>query len=460
MSVIVLVADGLRVDTLTSAIDAGKVPALARLREDGSLNSLTSVFPSVTGPAYTPFLLGRFPGPVGLPGLRWYDRTRKLPRMPGHARSYVGPEMRYVDADLDPYAPTLFELVPSSLAAMNVIGRGLRKGERIGHGVRFIVRTGVTHFRGNVRGWLAIDQDIAERFAEGILKTNPAFAFAALTGIDKTSHSEGQESALTAAALEIVDQTVSTIRANSERSQRWHDTHLWVVSDHGHSTVTQHEDLAGLVQEWGLSTVSHPWTIRLAPEAAVMVSGNAMAHIYVGLRDRNSAESHRESLRSRLLARESVDMVMIPGENSCEIQSFTRGNAVVTWSGNSLSYQTLTGDPLSIGAQKNISADRAYDISIDSSYPDALVQISHLAQSPRSGDLVLSAAPGWDFRARYEPIPHVSTHGSLHRDHMLVPLLTNRPPKTTPRRTTDVMPSVLAALGLPVPDHLDGASFL
>jgi arylsulfatase A-like enzyme len=43
---------------------------------------------------------------------------------------------------------------------------------------------------------------------------------------------------------------------------------------------------------------------------------------------------------------------------------------------------------------------------------------------------------------------------------MEVPLLLNRPAARTPRRTADVMPSVLTALGLPVPAGLDGASFL
>ena len=73
---------------------------------------------------------------------------------------------------------------------------------------------------------------------------------------------------------------------------------------------------------------------------------------------------------------------------------------------------------------------------------------------------MLSAARGWDFRARYEPIPHVSSHGALHREHMDVPLLINRPSVRTPRRTVDVMPSVLAALGLDIPGGLDGRSFL
>ena len=98
--------------------------------------------------------------------------------------------------------------------------------------------------------------------------------------------------------------------------------------------------------------------------------------------------------------------------------------------------------------------------TMESDYPDAVVQISHLAGASRSGEIILSASRGWDFRARYEPIPHVSSHGALHREHMLVPLLVNRPPARLPLRTADVMPSALRALGLDVPGGLDGESFL
>jgi hypothetical protein len=43
---------------------------------------------------------------------------------------------------------------------------------------------------------------------------------------------------------------------------------------------------------------------------------------------------------------------------------------------------------------------------------------------------------------------------------MLVPLLVNQPIAGTPRRTVDVMPSALVALGLPVPAGLEGESFV
>jgi hypothetical protein len=124
------------------------------------------------------------------------------------------------------------------------------------------------------------------------------------------------------------------------------------------------------------------------------------------------------------------------------------------------SYERESGDPLGIGHDlSRVSADAAYDATIETDYPDSLVQIAHLLTASRSGDIVLSAARDWDFRARYEPIPHVSSHGALHREHMLVPLLLNRPATHKPRRTVDVMPSALVVLGKAVPNGLDGVSF-
>jgi hypothetical protein len=62
--------------------------------------------------------------------------------------------------------------------------------------------------------------------------------------------------------------------------------HLWIVSDHGHSRVTSHEDLTSVIEDVGHRTMSHPWVVTLGAEVAVMVSGNAMAHLYCDVRSR------------------------------------------------------------------------------------------------------------------------------------------------------------------------------
>jgi hypothetical protein len=444
---------------------AGLVPSLNALRDEGSLSTITSVFPSVTGPAYAPFVMGRYPGPIGLPGLRWYDRERKTCRLPGNSRSYVGFEMKYVDTDIAPEAPTMFELAPSSLAALNVISRGLNSKDILGRSPGFVARTAKTHFTGRVQGWLEIDRQISREVVDRIRKTHPAFVFAAFTGIDKTSHSEGHEGAYVEKGYQIIDDTVAAIRDDAEKLGTWEETHVWIVSDHGHSPVLQHDDIAGLIGRLGFRTIAHPFVFSSRGEAAVMVSGNAMAHIYLDLERRtrpwlSDLGGRWQAVRDSLLARESVDIMILPtAMGSCEVHAHGRGFAVMNWDATKISYQPATGDPLGIGAQHDLDDRAAYDVTFNTDYPDSLVQIARLSDSPRSGEIILSAARNWDFRAKYEPIPHTSSHGALHREHMLVPLLTNHPIKRNPRRTVDVMPSALDALGIPVPSGLDGVSF-
>jgi hypothetical protein len=466
VTVVILLADGVRPDTLSTAINSGKVPALARLRAEGAFHRITSCFPSVTGPAYTPFLMGRFPGPVGLPGLRWFDRQRSACSFPDYTRSYVGPQVNRINGDLDPAAPTMFELCSESLGSLTPVSRGLARRNRLGTlSPRTAWRVARTHFSGDVSKWLGVDREIATMVSDHIQRAKPEFTFAALIGVDKTSHSAGQPSELTDEALCIVDETVARIRADAERDGRWDSMHLWVTSDHGHSPVTSHEDLAGLVAELGFRTVAHPWIYTLRPEVAVMVSGNAMAQVYLDLGSRTRRfwpmmAPRYLALVDALLERDSVDLMILPNEKGATVRS-SRGDAEIETRVDRLSYRRVTGDPL--GVERDVccmSLDESYDMTIASDYPDSILQIARIAGSSRSGEVILSAARGWDFRSKYEPIPHVSSHGALHQEHMFVPLLTSRRYGTQPRRTTDVMPSALAALGRTPPMGLDGESFI
>jgi hypothetical protein len=464
--VIVLVADGARPDAFAGSLN--DLPALRRLRDEGGIFDVTSVFPSVTGPAYTPFLLGRFPGPIGIPGLRWYDRARTACGWPDYARSYVGYEMGRIDADLDPAAPTIFELVPRSVAALSVVTRGLAPTGRVGGLTpRSALRAALTHFRGRAERWLDVDREVADEIVRRMRDERPDYLFAALTGVDKASHARGHEHAMVRDALAIVDDTVARLRDDAERGGWWDDTHLWIVSDHGHAAVHTHDDLAGAVGAEGHRTVAHPWSAGIAPDAAVMVSGNAMAHVYLALDERcrpwwPRLAARWSPLADALLARPSVDLLLLPhSPDRCEVRSAARGAAMVERQGARFRYvRQGPGDPLCCRADLEGSANELYDATRDGLYPDAVVQIAALAGSARAGDMILSATPGFDFRRHYEPIPHRSAHGALHRDHMVVPLLLNRPPAHAPRRTTDLFASTLAALGVAPPAVMDGESFV
>jgi hypothetical protein len=192
-----------------------------------------------------------------------------------------------------------------------------------------------------------------------------------------------------------------------------------------------------------------------------------MAHVYLerGSRERRGWPALEEKWRplgDLLLERPSVDLLLLPvNDDLCYVcGSSERGMASVARHGRCVSYRPLTGDPLGLGAEPTgfLEADEAWELCSRSKYPDALVQIASLAGSSRVGDMIVSAAPGFDFRAHYEPIPHVSTHGALHREHMLVPVLASRPYANAPLRTVDLMPSALGALGITIPDNLDGVT--
>jgi arylsulfatase A-like enzyme len=69
------------------------------------------------------------------------------------------------------------------------------------------------------------------------------------------------------------------------------------------------------------------------------------------------------------------------------------------------------------------------------------------------------ARAGFDLRSRFEYQPHNGSHGALERDHMLVPAAVNaRFADDRPLSAVDLFPSILSALGLPVPAGLSGRS--
>lgn len=440
----ILVADGVRPDTLTAAMQEGLLPTLDALRRSGSARTVTSVFPSVTGPAYVPFLMGLHPGEAGLPGIRWWDRTGTRAYAHGHARSYVGFEALRQDGDLAPDHPTLFELAARPVAALTPIGRGLPAGARIGAGLAWWPRIARTHFGGDVAGWLRLERTLADRVAEHAHRERSDLVFFAHQCVDKFSHQLGHASPAVRDALRLVDGMAARLLDDAER--RGDPLAVTVVSDHGHTPVHAHEDLATFVRTLGHGVLAHPWTFAGGDDVAVMVSGNAMAHLYLELTRRDRpwwpALARRWTpLVEALLGCEAVDLLLLPhAPTRCEVRTRVRGAACVErLPDGTVTYTPIDGDPLGLGgAVRAADAEAAYDATIETTYPDALVQILALGGAARAGEIIVSAAPGWDLRSRYEPIPHVSTHGSLHRDHLLVPLITSRPQAAAARRTADV----------------------
>lgn len=466
--VLVVVLDGVRPDTLREACDAGHAPALAQLRAEGGDHTITTVFPSVTGLGYVPFIAGRHPVTSGIPGLRWFDRARTHIRRGSHARSYVGWGMRYFDTDLAPDATTIFEQEPRSYAAMSMVARGLPANRWLGRGIGWQLRGARIHFgKGGLRRWIDWDRDVVGHVARYVARHDPRFALAAVLTPDKVQHAEGITSPLLLETIQLGDALVAELRRDLERRGRWTGTKLWVVSDHGHAPVPRHDELVDVLADLGLSVSAHPFAGKAKrSDAVVGVSGNAMAHVYFDgtRRTRLFGETlggRWGEITQALCARESVDLALVPtGPTECLVRAPGRGEALVRWAGDRVSYYPVDGDPLRLDDElEDLDPADAWEACLPTEHPDALVQIAHVAQAARSGDVILSAAREWDFRQRYEPVLHVSGHGALHRDHMLVPLLMNHAPAGVPRRTVDIGTSAARALGLRTVGR-DGTAFV
>ena len=87
-------------------------------------------------------------------------------------------------------------------------------------------------------------------------------------------------------------------------------------------------------------------------------------------------------------------------------------------------------------------------------HPDALYRVWSALANPNAGELLVSAAPGWEF-ADLGGRHHAGggSHGSLDRGRLVVPVLTVGVDAAI-RRITDVMPAALAHFGVEPPAYV------
>ena len=121
-------ADGARMDVFEYLLERGDLENVQKyVVSPGKFLKGVTVFPSTTGPAYTPYLLGRFPGRCNFPGIRWFDRRYYAgnPFSLRRFRSYAGPEAFLMNGDIESPSPTLFGMIPGSVSILNEITRDM-----------------------------------------------------------------------------------------------------------------------------------------------------------------------------------------------------------------------------------------------------------------------------------------------------------------------------------------------
>lgn len=453
-----LLIDGLRPDVAERELAAGRLPHLAALTASGVRTRAVTAFPSTTSVAYLPFLTGELPGRCNIPSIRWLDRStyRGRPWRDRNAlRSYCGYQAGMLDADIATDVRTIFERVPSSAALFSMITRGLDPTRNLRATVRKLWGT-VSHFT----EWHQPSDDIVGRGLLKALNSPAQFVFAQFPAVDGYSHADRPDGPKVLRALARVDAAIGAAVAALNARNELDETLVLVVSDHGSALVHSHLDLAQWFRSRGVPTLSHPALWRSRPRAAVMVAGNGAAAVYVrpGIaRDtRIPFDALREAgtfgtstdLIAELVAHDAVAMLAAEnGAGGIRVAS-RNGEADITARGDVIEYHARTGDPLSMGGSFEGTAADWLARTFDGPFPDAAVMLLDQFSSPRSGDLIVAAAEGWDLREQWEYPEHHAGHGSLIAAHMLTPAWSNRALPTGPLRTVDLYGVILDWLGV------------
>lgn len=458
-------ADGSRADVFSELLKSGDLPNISKyLVERGCYKEAVTVFPSTTGPAYTPYILGKYPGRCNLPGIRWFDRDIYNDKLLSfnRFRSYIGLETYFMNRDVSLDYQTLFEIFPRNVNIFNELSRGagFKNDKTLFSKLYYKVKSHFTDKSDEV-------DLVARRILLQSLKEYPDFIYAVFLGIDTYSHLNHPFHKKVINSYRRIDEMIGLLAKNLESEGRLEETLIIVASDHGLTQTHSHFDSLEFMNHQGYKTFYYPNVFKhfTDADAASLISGNAMANIYVKSKDgwgRKSTFEELAGLVDNFIERPEVDIVAgLDHKGRSRIKS-TMGEAV-TWldkDGN-INYQKIKGDPFNYnGMPKKMSSEEALAHSFNTEYPDALLQIIQLLESPRTGDLILSAGPGYDLRAKHENPEHRSSHGALFRDHMLVPLVMNAKVNKEFIRTVDIFPTILSFLGQSIPNNIDGISLV
>jgi hypothetical protein len=471
---VLAVIDSLKPEMLDLAIDEGRAPALAALRERGTyVRDCLSTFPSVTPVASAAIATGCGPGEHHIPSMNWYHRGEEryveygsslaATRAFGVVRSLYDTVYNMNMAHLSRARKTLFEHLDDAgfrtACTTWLIYRGRTRHDPSGASVYRRIAEAV-QFRHPVYGarelfyadlfdsrntgctsalGLPGQRDRHTGCVGAYLVEHDLFDFLLFSLPDNDTHShkagpDGQVRSIAEAdrALERIMHTAGGVDAFLA------DHAVIVMSDHSQTTV---EEPVNLADAFGDARVLIPADPAPA-EAELAVCPAARSAMVYAL-----DESRREELVAASVATleglEGVDLVARRVE----------GDAVVSSRRGELRFHPGGGLRDERGRDWHVEGD--HGVLASETYPDALNRLWSALECPHAGDVVVSAAPGFEF-VDWGGAEHVGggSHGALHReDSQGVLLLCG---VETPARDvwalTDVAGVVLGHFGVPLPE--------
>jgi predicted AlkP superfamily pyrophosphatase or phosphodiesterase len=465
-SLVLAIIDGLTPAALERGLEERRLPALGLLHETGSYVRGTTTFPSVTPVCLTSIATGAHPDVHGIPHLVWFHQEEKrvveygssfaAVRAAGTRRSMRDSIFAMTHEHLSPDALTVFEALEDEGyddAAINftcyrgrtrhalklpVPGRNrwhegawgprrffffnLYESDETGAGLAIRSRPGgsVDTYAATVGRWLV---------------TRDGFDFLVfyLPDYDYASHLRGPEGA--GDALARADACVGELMAAAGSPEDFLDRYAVIVcSDHGQTKVDRVSRLADGFR--GLDI----FTGRRAEDAS-------SADVVVTASNRSGMVYALNGQATRPLA-ERLD-----GFPGVDIALFGEGReAIARRDGEEVRFAPRNG-----GWQ--VAGDEA--ILGGAEYPNAYERAWCVLACPNAGDVIVSAAPGWEFEdlgRRHHG--GGGSHGSLLAGDSTIPILTagfdEEPLLPVEPSVTDLAPLALAHFGIEAPATMNG----
>ncbi|MDP8944595.1 MAG: alkaline phosphatase family protein [Actinomycetota bacterium] len=473
---LLLVLDGIRPDVLRAAIRDGDAPNLGILAERGeAVWDAVSVFPSITPAATAAIATGEAPARSGIVGHAWYEEYERRVVVYGAMRETVmasGPIRVFhnnvwrMNRD-DLHAATLFEALHdrgfdgacvnfpvrrgphTHPVRMKTIEGYLMGGRYLGPSVQgpkeyfmgdlFYSRdTGFSGRKANggVLRSVGINDDYAARVGAMLLKERAApFNLVYFFKGDSIAHHHGlsaQRQWLTTAE----EYVARIFRAGGGVERVLEDYAVLALSDHGHAPLlpkSRYVDLRAIPGQ----KVSSGVKARFGNGTTIVVVPNGRsALLYL------RGDVELRPVLEKLVGRCGVDLAAWVED----------GWAAVLRLGREVRFRPGSGVRDPFGRSWELDGDpHALDVAISNGflhygeYPDALERLWGCLHSPRCGDVVLSATPGYTFGEISGGYHTASDHGSLHASDSNVFVLASGVP--APHRITDVAPTLLSHFG-------------
>jgi hypothetical protein len=479
---VLAVIDSLKPDMLDLAIDEGRAPALAALRERGTyIRDCLSTFPSVTPVASAAIATGCGPGEHHIPSMNWYHRGEEryveygssfqATRAFGVVRSLYDTVYNMNMAHLTRAHKTVFEHLDDAgirtACTTWLIYRGRTRHDPSGASVyRRIAEA--AQFRHPVYGARELfyadlfdsrntgctsalgmpgQRDQHTGCVGAYLVEHDLFDFLLFSLPDNDTHShkagpEGQVRSIAAAdrALERIMHVAGGVDAFLEEHA------VIVMSDHSQSKVEERVNLAEAFGDARVLTPADP-----APsEAELAVCPAARSAMVYALDEGRSAE---------LISAAVATLDDVGGVDL--IARRLDGDAVVRSARGELRFRP--GGDLRDRREGSWSLDGDYAalrLSVEEgtvtsdTYPDALGRLWSALECPHGGDVVVSAEPGFEF-VDWGGADHVGggSHGALDRDDSegVLLLCGVEAPELEEWALTDVTGLVLDHFGVPLP---------